>query len=298
MSTRLILKRYLIALMCLVFVAAACSDDDDSNNGRGGLLTDAGADGDQASDADEGDGTSNTDGGADTEEDVYTPECNEGEAYCDYECRDIMASTEHCGGCGQTCPSWNATCEQGSCICEDENYTYCDGFCVDTAIDPVNCGACGTVCGDGEVCHDSECKTVPERVVEETNAARATPTDCGQYGTIPAAQALVLDPELSKAAQVHAEDMAANDFMAHEGSDGSDFVVRIERTNFQGQPLGENVAAGQQSAAEVVAAWVDSDGHCRNIMNGEATKIGVGYALTDRTDGDTRPPYWVQVFAK
>lgn len=289
MSTRLVLKRYLIALMCVVFVAAACSDDDDSNNGRGGLLTDAG-------DADEGDGTSGTDAGADAEEDVYTPECDEGKAYCDYECRDIMASTEHCGGCGKTCPSWNATCEQGTCLCDDENYTYCDGFCVDTGIDPVNCGGCGTVCSDAEVCHAGACKTLPERVTEETNVARSTATDCGEYGVIPAVGALTLDPELSKAAQAHADDMAANAFLGHEGSDGSDFVARVERTNYQGQPVGENVAGGQSTAAEVVTGWVDSDGHCRNIMNGDATKIGIGYAESDNPDG--YPTYWVQVFGK
>lgn len=296
MSMRLILKRYLIALMCLAFVAAACSDDDDNGGGGGGgALTDAStSDTDQTSD-----GTSNTDGstggdaGTDVEEDVYTPECNEGEAYCDYECRDIMASTQHCGGCGMTCPSWNATCDQGSCICDDENYTYCDGFCVDTQIDRVNCGTCGTTCNEGDVCHDGECKTLPMRVTEETNAARSTPTDCGQYGVIAATTPLVLDPELSKAAQAHAEDMAANDFMGHEGSDGSDFAERIGRTNYSGNPVGENVAAGQTSSEEVVAGWVDSDGHCRNIMNEQATRIGVGYAEGENTQ---YPTYWVQVF--
>ncbi|QDG53361.1 hypothetical protein FIV42_22210 [Persicimonas caeni] len=295
MSMRLVLKRYLIALMCLAFVAAACSDDDDNGGGGGGALTDAStSDTDQTSD-----GTSNTDGstsdaGADVEEDIEVPECGEGEAYCDYECRDILASTQHCGGCGMTCPSWNATCDQGNCICDDDSYTYCDGFCVDTQVDRVNCGSCGNTCAEGDVCNAGECKSIPMRVTEETNAARSTPTDCGQYGTIDAVGPLVLDPELSKAAQAHAEDMVANNFLGHEGSDGSDFAERIRRTNYTGNPVGENVAGGQRSSEEVVAGWVDSDGHCRNIMNGQATRIGVGYA--EGNNNTQYPTYWVQVF--
>jgi uncharacterized protein YkwD len=41
--------------------------------------------------------------------------------------------------------------------------------------------------------------------------------------------------------------------------------------------MGENIAWGQTSPAEVMEAWIDSDGHCSNVMNPNYTLIGVGY---------------------
>jgi hypothetical protein len=301
MLMRLKFKKYLIALVCVVFVAAACSDDDDSNNGgTGGTLTDAASDADQTGDGtSQTDGDNNSDAGSDAEQDTEPdPECGEGQAYCDNACVDTLESTEHCGGCGNTCPSWNATCDQGTCLCNTDDLTYCenDGFCVDTKLDPSNCGVCGNVCSSIEVCDEGACKTRPELVTEWTNTARSTPTNCGAEGQFPAAAPLQLDTELSKAAQAHAEDMRDNDFLDHTGSDDSDFVMRIERTNYQGQPLGENIAAGYNTSQEVVEGWVGSDGHCAGLMNSDATRIGVGYADEEEPGPDDMRTYWVQVF--
>ena len=55
--------------------------------------------------------------------------------------------------------------------------------------------------------------------------------------------------------------------------------------------VAENIAAGQRTAAEVVAGWMDSPGHRRNILDGELAQIGVGHV--------TGGPYgvlWTQVF--
>jgi uncharacterized protein YkwD len=130
-------------------------------------------------------------------------------------------------------------------------------------------------------------------VVAETNRARSQQQDCGQYGTKGGAAALTADAALHEAAQAHANDMAANDFFSHTGSDGSQFFERIEWTGYQGQPVGENIAAGQSTASQVVGGWMESDGHCRNIMNPSATKIGVGFA-----EGGPYGTLWVQVFAR
>jgi uncharacterized protein YkwD len=40
------------------------------------------------------------------------------------------------------------------------------------------------------------------------------------------------------------------------GSDGSDLATRAKRAGFNTYPIGENVAAGQTSALQVVAAWM------------------------------------------
>jgi uncharacterized protein YkwD len=51
---------------------------------------------------------------------------------------------------------------------------------------------------------------------------------------------------------------------------------------------GENIAMGQRSAEEVVQAWMDSEGHRANILNGTFTHIGVGYIENGN--------YWTQMF--
>ncbi|SNT01768.1 Uncharacterized conserved protein YkwD, contains CAP (CSP/antigen 5/PR1) domain [Micrococcales bacterium KH10] len=54
----------------------------------------------------------------------------------------------------------------------------------------------------------------------------------------------------------------------------------------------ENIATGQRSAASVVAAWMNSEGHRANILQPSYTHLGVGYALRGTT------PYWTQNFAQ
>ncbi len=179
----------------------------------------------------------------------------------------------------------------------DAGGSYCGGACVDTTSNAEHCGDCGNSCGVGRVCESGRCETDPqlEGVISETNAARSTETDCGSEGTHSAAPPLTGAPELHRAAQGHAEDMATNDFLGHEGSDGSDFVARIHRTDFSGAPVAENVAAGNDSGSTTVDQWLGSDGHCRNIMLRRATHIGVGVAYSASSQYGW---YWVQLFGQ
>ena len=50
--------------------------------------------------------------------------------------------------------------------------------------------------------------------------------------------------------------------------------------------IGENIAQGQTSIAEVMNGWLHSEGHCRNLMNPAFREVGV--AEIDN--------YWVQDF--
>jgi uncharacterized protein YkwD len=54
---------------------------------------------------------------------------------------------------------------------------------------------------------------------------------------------------------------------------------------------GENIAAGQTSAKEVMEDWMNSDGHKANILKTDFTMIGVSCYLYEGTY------YWVQFFA-
>jgi uncharacterized protein YkwD len=132
-----------------------------------------------------------------------------------------------------------------------------------------------------------------EGVLTATNQWRASGADCGQYGMMDPAPPLEADPHLNEAAQAHAVDMATNNFFSHTGSDGSSFSERIRRTDYSGFPMGENIAGGGTQPAGVVQRWIDSDGHCRNLMNPQATKLGVGFA-----EGGQYGTMWVQKFGR
>jgi len=104
---------------------------------------------------------------------------------------------------------------------------------------------------------------------------------------------LQIDDRLSAAAQKHAQDMAANDFHSHTGSNGSRFNERIADEGYSGGALAENIAAGYSSPAAVVAGWMNSAGHRANILNGGLRHIGVGHA---QRSGTQYGQYWSQSF--
>ena len=58
--------------------------------------------------------------------------------------------------------------------------------------------------------------------------------------------------------------------------------------------VGENIAYGPKSADEVVRGWLDSPGHCENIMDVRFSEVGIAYAAGS---GSKPGLYWVQVFA-
>jgi uncharacterized protein YkwD len=102
---------------------------------------------------------------------------------------------------------------------------------------------------------------------------------------------MTYDTKLALAAQRHSADQAQSGRMSHTGSDGSTMVERIDRVGFAWRSAAENVAYGYGTPAAVMAGWMNSDGHRRNILSSN-THIGVGLAYG--TDGR---PYWTQVFA-
>ena len=133
--------------------------------------------------------------------------------------------------------------------------------------------------------------TIRERVVELVNAARSHARRCGseRFAAVPP---LGESRKLNDAAAAHARDMAKKKFFDHRGSDGSQPRDRVLRTGYKSRLTGENIALGPESAEEVVAGWLDSPGHCANIMEPRFQEIGVGLA-TGKKRGQI---YWVQTF--
>ena len=101
------------------------------------------------------------------------------------------------------------------------------------------------------------------------------------------------DKALSAIAQKKAEDMANNNYFAHQSPTFGSVGQMLDRFKYDWTAYGENIAKGYTTADSVVAGWVNSPGHYKNIMERTFTNIGSGYA-TDK-DGTT---YWVHIFSK
>lgn len=219
---------------------------------------------------------------------------DEGEIFCEGRCINGQISMDHCGSCDNSCQIGAQTCREGACTCLSGK-ELCGSRCYDLTSTHDFCGDCDTKCAASEACVDSACVFVNDRaevlgVLQYTNEARSKQQDCGVHGIESPVGPLQLNERLSIAAQAHADDMAQNNFMAHEGSDGSDPSTRADRAGYQGL-VGENVARGYETPQAVVAGWIDSDGHCTNMMNGGYEELGVGYAVSNSGE-----KFWVQLF--
>lgn len=106
---------------------------------------------------------------------------------------------------------------------------------------------------------------------------------------------LRLHPELSRAAQRHAEDMLARSFYGHETPQGRTPLERIQSTGYAPSTVAENIARGQFSVDEVMEGWMDSKVHRVNILGRSFTEAGLGFAAGINETGPTI--LWVQVFA-
>jgi len=144
--------------------------------------------------------------------------------------------------------------------------------------------------GDAVVGRTSDAR-IRSRVVALVNEARSQGRRCGSE-RFAAAQPLRISSALTDAAEEHAGDMARKKFFEHRGSDGSEPKDRVQRAGYRHRLTGENIALGPQSAEEAVAGWLDSPGHCANIMEPRFQDIGIGLA-TGRKRGQV---YWVQEF--
>ncbi|WP_377520524.1 CAP domain-containing protein [Priestia megaterium] len=102
-------------------------------------------------------------------------------------------------------------------------------------------------------------------------------------------KSLTLNKRLSDVARTKSKDMMDKGYFDHNSPTyGSPFDM-MKQFGIEYTTAGENIAKGQQSPEDVMNAWMNSDGHRKNILNPDFTEIGVGYVKGDTT-------YWTQQF--
>lgn len=131
------------------------------------------------------------------------------------------------------------------------------------------------------------------RALQLVNNVRARGTHCGSelFGPAPP---VTLSSTLDGVAFGHADDMATNNYFEHEDLHGKSPSDRVRATGYQEKLVGENIAYGPKSVDEVVQGWLDSPGHCENIMDPRFVEMGLGYA---KSHDSKHALYWVQMLA-
>ncbi len=90
--------------------------------------------------------------------------------------------------------------------------------------------------------------------------------------------ALEEDPELSAAAQVKANDMAARGYFSHATPEGQPPWYWFKLAGYEYEHAGENLAVNFTDSKNVEEAWMASPTHRANIVKPVYTKVGIGVA--------------------
>jgi uncharacterized protein YkwD len=105
---------------------------------------------------------------------------------------------------------------------------------------------------------------------------------------------LQLSSTLSKAALGHSTDMANKNYFEHDSLNGASFVDRIAAAGYKtNTSLGENIAAGMQTGADVFSGWRNSPKHNEIMLGKDFRAIGISRAYNAKS---TYKWYWTADF--
>ena len=132
-----------------------------------------------------------------------------------------------------------------------------------------------------------------------------TPADPSR-GSFSAVSPLTINNSLYDAALEHSTDLANSDTFSHDGSGTihdetgtllghkSTYIERIEANGYtEYERIGENIAGGQATIEEAVHAWLESPGHCANIMKSIYEEMGLAKY---ENAASTYKVYWTNTF--
>jgi len=126
------------------------------------------------------------------------------------------------------------------------------------------------------------------------NQARAQSRYCGsEYFS--ATTPVYWNDKLARTAQMHSNDMARRDYFSHHGLNNTEVGDRAYQQQYNWRGIAENIYAGAPLTAEAINGWIESPGHCKNLMNPLYNEMGVACARNPTTYYGT---YHTQVFGR
>ncbi len=136
-----------------------------------------------------------------------------------------------------------------------------------------------------DICDDlPSSDAIIRKVIDAINAERAK------------LQRSALEPEttLMQIADFYACRLAEGGFFSHvDPFDASTVDSRATSFGYAFLKIGENLAAGQRTAEDVVRDWMESPGHRANILDPMFSEIGMSVKM-----GGSQGPFWVVEFGR
>lgn len=151
----------------------------------------------------------------------------------------------------------------------------------------------------------SNFSTGVDTTVESDAVERAVHREVNRVRSDHGLQALQWDSDLHDAAEYHSQDMAEREYFSHTSPEGEDFSDRYRRfgvecrvdtgggtyltgaENIVFVPASEHGYNETRIAEAIVASWMGSAGHRRNILQPAWRSEGIGVAVAE-VDGGTR----------
>ena len=157
-------------------------------------------------------------------------------------------------------------------------------------------GATPTFQGNEEIVEDAQPEPVRAAPQAQFDAARFVNQVVALVNVERAkegAPALQANEQLVRAAQDYAAVIGGGTCFEHTCPPDPQLRDRIAKAGqIRFNRIGENIAAGDRTPEDVVAGWMGSPGHRRNILNPGFAEIGVGVVQSGGEFGI----YWVQAF--
>lgn len=125
------------------------------------------------------------------------------------------------------------------------------------------------------------------KLLQLVNNLRSTGCNCGST-FMPPVSAVTWNDILEQTSFLHSKDMEQNNYFSHTSLDGKNPGQRLTAAGYNWLAYAENIAKGYSTEETVIEGWKNSEGHCKNMMNGNLTEMGVGKSGA----------YWTQLFGK
>lgn len=136
----------------------------------------------------------------------------------------------------------------------------------------------------------------PEAATKRLNDIRHRGVACPS-GATSTSVTLAWNDRLADAAQVQSREMARVDRLGHRDSQNRGLGERLRAVGYRFGTAVENVAVGFASVDDVVDAWLESEGHCENVMNAAVREFGLACIDTGSTGAPEEHRYWALVLA-
>jgi uncharacterized protein YkwD len=107
---------------------------------------------------------------------------------------------------------------------------------------------------------------------------------------------LTINTQLTAAANAHAVDMAERGYFGHQDPEGHGLQARLVKARYPYHLALEIIAVGQRDPRIVLAEWLDSADHHKNLLDRNVRDIGVAHLYYPSDPAVSRHRhYWVVV---